>query len=237
MLVTRQNATINTMEHDPPKTHKITALSVQTRNPNRVNVSVDGKYRFSLDISQVADLGVKVGRCVTAAELAELEAESQFGKLYARTLEYCLARPHSVHEVRDYLQRKTVTRRYKSRLTGQIKECLGVDQSVADRILVRLREKGYVNDEAFARWWVENRNIIKGASKRKLSSELAAKGVDHALIKRILAESDRSDLQELTKIIIKKRYRYSDEQKFIAYLARQGFSYDDIKQALREIDN
>ena len=79
LLATRQNATINTMEHDPPKTHKITALSVQTRNPNRVNVSVDGKYRFSLDISQVTDLGVKVGRCVTAVELAELEAESQFG--------------------------------------------------------------------------------------------------------------------------------------------------------------
>ena len=135
------------MEHDPPKTHKITALSVQTRNPNRVNVSVDGKYRFSLDISQVTDLGVKVGRCVTAVELAELEAESQFGKLYARTLEYCLARPHSVHEVRDYLQRKTVARRYKSRRTGQIKEHSGVDRSVADRVLVRLREKGYVDDE------------------------------------------------------------------------------------------
>ena len=102
---------------------------------------------------------------------------------------------------------------------------------------MRLREKGYVDDEEFARWWVENRNIIKGTSKRKLSSELAAKGVDRILIDRVLAESDRSDLQELTKIIAKKRRRYPDEQKFIAYLARQGFSYDDIKQALREIDN
>lgn len=224
------------MEHDPPKTHKITALSTQTRNPDRVNVSVDGKYRFSLDISQVADLGVKVGQCVTAAELAELEAESQFGKLYARALEYCLARPHSVREVRDYLQRKTVARRYKSRRTGQIKEHSGVDRSVADRILVRLREKGYVDDEEFARWWVENRNIIKGTSKRKLSSELAAKGIDRALIDRVLAESDRSDLQELTKIIAKKRRRYPDEQKLAAYLARQGFDYDDIKQALQNND-
>ncbi len=225
------------MEHDPPKTHKITALSTQTRNPDRVNVSVDGKYRFSLDISQVADLGVKVGQCVTAAELAELEAESQFGKLYARALEYCLARPHSVREVRDYLQRKTMARRYKSRRTGHIKEHPGVNQSTADRVLVRLREKGYVDDEVFARWWVENRNIIKkGTSKRKLSSELAAKGVDRILIDRVLAESDRSDLQELTKIIAKKRRRYPDERKLAAYLARQGFDYDDIKQALQNND-
>lgn len=224
------------MEYDPPKTHKITALSAQIRNPDRVNVSVDGKYRFSLDISQVADLGVRVGRSVTAAELAELEAESQFGKLYARTLEYCLARPHSVREVCDYLQRKTVARRYKSRRTGHIKEHPGVNQSMANRVLVRLREKGYVDDEAFARWWVENRNTLKGTSKRKLSSELAAKGIDRALIDRVLAESDRSDLQELAKIIAKKRRRYPDEQKFIAYLARQGFDYDDIKQALQNND-
>lgn len=224
------------MEYDPPKTHKITALSAQIRNPDRVNVSVDGKYRFSLDISQVADLGVRVGRSVTAAELAELEAESQFGKLYARTLEYCLARPHSVREVCDYLQRKTVARRYKSRRTGHIKEHPGVNQSMANRVLVRLREKGYVDDKVFARWWVENRNTLKGTSKRKLSSELAAKGIDRALIDRVLAESDRSDLQELTKIIAKKRRRYPDERKLATYLARQGFDYDDIRQALQNND-
>ena len=224
------------MEYDPPKTYKITALSAQIRNPDRVNVSVDGKYRFSLDISQVADLGVRVGRSVTAAELAELEAESQFGKLYARTLEYCLARPHSVREVCDYLQRKTVARRYKSRRTGHIKEHPGVNQSMANRVLVRLREKGYVDDKVFARWWVENRNTLKGTSKRKLSSELAAKGIDRALIDRVLAESDRSDLQELTKIIAKKRRRYPDERKLATYLARQGFDYDDIRQALQNND-
>ncbi|RKV91262.1 MAG: hypothetical protein D8G53_15760, partial [Candidatus Saccharimonas sp.] len=43
----------------------------------------------------------------------------------------------------------------------------------------------------------------------------------------------RSDDEELRKIIAKKRYKYAgDEQKFMAYLARQGFSYDDIKSAL-----
>jgi regulatory protein len=43
-------------------------------------------------------------------------------------------------------------------------------------------------------------------------------------------------MSELQKIIAKKRSRYDDEQKFMAYLARQGFSYDDIKEALREED-
>lgn len=211
---------------------KITAISVQARNPDRVNVSIDGAYRFSLDISQVADLGVKVGRELDDAELANLEGESQFGKLYARALEYSLSRPHSVREVRDYLRRKTLARKYKSRRTGEIKEAPGVSQAVADRVLERLQTKGYVDDENFARWWVENRNVAKGTSRRKLTNELRAKGVSVEIIDDALAASERSDDDELAKIIAKKHSKYPDEQKFLQYLARQGFGYDDIKSAL-----
>ena len=211
---------------------KITAISVQARNPDRVNVSIDGAYRFSLDISQVADLGVKVGRKLDDTELAKLEGESQFGKLYARALEYSLSRPHSVREVRDYLRRKTLARKYKSRRTGEIKEAPGVSQAVADRVLERLQTKGYVDDENFARWWVENRNVAKGTSRRKLTNELRAKGVSVEIIDDALAASERSDDDELAKIIAKKHSKYPDEQKFLQYLARQGFGYDDIKSAL-----
>ena len=86
---------------------KITDISLQTRDKNRVNVSVDGKYRFSLDVFQVGELGIKIGREYTDEELTALEDESWFGKLYARAMEYCLTRPRSVKEMRDYLWRKT----------------------------------------------------------------------------------------------------------------------------------
>lgn len=212
---------------------KITGISAQAKNPNRVNVSVDGKYRFSLDIYQMVDLGVKIGREYSAAELEEIETESQFGKLYARVLEYCLMRPHSSREVRDYLWHKIRTTKYKSR-TGELKERAGVSQEVADRVFSRLIEKGYVDDEKFTRWWVENRNMRKGTSSRKLSAELRAKGVDSKIIDALLTESIRSDEDELQKVIARKQSRYSDPQKFIQYLARQGFSYDDIKTALEK---
>lgn len=211
---------------------KITALSAQARNPDRVNVSVDGKYRLSLDISQVIDFGLRVDREVSANELAELETESEFGKLYARALEYCLMRPHSAREVRDYLYRKTLPRRYKSR-TGLMKERPGVQKTVTERTFNRLVERGYVNDEQFARWWVENRNQTKGTSLRKLRSELMAKGVAAAIIDEAVQQSMRDDNEELAKVIAKKRTKYGDEQKLIQYLARQGFGYDDIKSALQ----
>lgn len=213
---------------------KITDISLQAKNPDRVNVSVDGKYRFSLDVFQVGDLGIKIGKEYSEEELAELETESQFGKLYARALEYTMLRPHSSKEIRDYLWRKTRTTRYKSRKTGELKERPGVSQEIADRVFTRLLEKGYIDDEKFTRYWLENRDLTKGASRRKLISELRAKGVNQSTIENQLATSLRDDADELQKIIAKKRSRYPDNQKFMQYLVRQGFSYDDVKSALAE---
>ena len=211
---------------------KITSISVQAKNQDRVNISVDGQYRFSLDIFQVGDLGVKVGKEYNEEELVELETESQFGKLYGRTLEYCLLRPHSIREVRDYLWRKTRDRRGKE---GKLIK--GYPAFLAERVLAKLEQKGYVDDEKFARWWAESRNLVKGTSLRKLRAELQAKGVAGQVIDAVLAESDRNDESEIKKIIAKKQVRYPDEQKFIQYLARQGFSYDEIKSALASDDN
>lgn len=231
---------------------KITNINIQARNSDRVNVSIDGKYRFSLDIAQMVDLGVKQGQEIDEERLAELERESEFGKLYARTLEYCLMRPRSTREVRDYLYKKTLTKRYRTKSrklspkqqTAQgrtmslpeTKEVDGVSVTVTERVYDRLVQRGHIDDEQFARYWIENRNQRKGSSLRKLHSELMTKGVASQIIDDALAETERSDDDELAKIIARKRRSYADEQKLIAYLARQGFRYDDIVQALRSDD-
>lgn len=213
---------------------KITSISVQARDSNRVNVSVDGKYRFSLDIFQVSDLGLRVGQEYTEQELASLEQESQFGKLYARALEYSLSRPRSVREMRDYLYKKTYSVKRRSSKAGEVYEKLGVPRLIADRVLERLIDKDYVNDEKFAEFWVEYRFQRKGVSLKRLRMELAQKGVDSDIIERALDGSSRDDQQELQKILAKKRSRYPDEQKLMQYLARQGFSFDDIKSAIED---
>ncbi|MFZ1250144.1 MAG: RecX family transcriptional regulator [Candidatus Microsaccharimonas sp.] len=211
-------------------TVRVTALKTQIRDTSRVNVFIDGKYRFSLDITQVAELDIKTGKEYSEKELIELENESQFGKLYTRALEYALIRPRSQRELRDYLYRKTRDSRMKN---GAIKK--GVSKELTERVFDRLQAKGYIDDTKFARFWVENRNVRKGSSLRKLQSELSAKGVNQAIIEEVMTDSDRMDIDEVQKIIAKKAHRYDDEQKLIAYLARQGFRYDDIQEALSTI--
>ncbi len=212
---------------------KITDIQLQARNPDRVNISVDGKYRFSLDVYQVGELGIKVDKEYDEDEIAAFEQESLFGKLYARALEYTFMRPHSAKEIKDYLWRKTRTSLVKSRKTGEVTKREGVSQSITDRVYDRLLDKGYIDDEKFTRYWIENRNLTKGASQRKLVNELRAKGVETGIINSLLPSSNRSDDSEIDKIIAKKRAKY-DDQKLMQYLARQGFDFDLIKQKITE---
>jgi regulatory protein len=212
---------------------RITDISIQLKNPDRVNVSVDGKYRFSLDIYQVSELGIKRGQEYSEDDITLFETESQFGKLYGRALEYCLMRPHSAREVRDYLWKKTRPSRIRLK-EGGFMEKPGVPKELTERVFDRLQDKGYIDDERFTRFWVENRNQRKGVSQRKLVQELRGKGVEQSVIDDVMTNSSRSDETELRKVIEKKASRYSDRQKFMQYLVRQGFSYDDVKTALEE---
>jgi regulatory protein len=136
-------------------------------------------------------------------------------------------RPHSVREVQQYLYKKTRPKRDKS---GELRP--GIAPEITNRVFERLIEKGYVDDNKFARFWVENRFVNKGVSKRKLRSELMTKGINSTIINQILSGTERNDADEIKKIILKKRSHYPDDNKLTAYLARQGFNFDDIKSSI-----
>jgi regulatory protein len=194
----------------------ITDLKQGVKNENRVNVFVNGKYSFSLDISQVVDFHLKRGLEISEEQIEEYKRASEFGKLYQRTLEWVLVRPRSEKETYDYLYKKI----YEKKL----------DKDYINRIIDRLKEKKYLNDETFARYYVENRFVKKGISKKRLRMELMKKGVAAGIIDEVL--DGRNDEEEIKKMIIKKRARYDDE-KLTAYLCRQGFDYQLVKDLVQ----
>lgn len=195
----------------------ITGMKQGVKNPNRVNVYVNGKYDFSLDVVQVVDLRIKVGQELSEERRLELKNASEYGKLYQRALEWVLSRPRSRKETRDYLQKKV----YEKKL----------DKNYIDSIIEKLVEKKYIDDTKFAEWYVQNRFVKKGVSRKRLKMELMKKGVN----KEIIDESidGRNDEEEIKKIIARKRRKYDDE-KLISYLCRQGFSYQQVQSLVSE---
>lgn len=225
--------------HATSRLHKISDIKEAART-DRINIFIDDKFFCSLDISQVVDLKVKVGRELDDAELAELKRASDFSKFYSLALEYVFLRPHSRKEINDYLIRKTKSSkiRVKNRKTGeyQTKTKQGYDGSLVPLVLARLDERGYLNDERFAKLWVESRSVSKGISEKKLRNELMQKGITSTIIDSVLRESHRDERAELQKVIAKKRNRYPDKQKFIQYLLRQGFNYSDVLDELSSME-
>ena len=213
----------------------ITKLSPGVRDQNRVNVFIDDHFDFSLHLAQVVDFKLKVGKVLTSKELKELRAASEFGKLYQRTLEWVLMRPRSIHETRIHLEQNLKKRELLNRRTGQKPLPLYTSEDIS-AVITRLESRGYLNDETFARYYLENRSITKGVSTKKLRLELVRKGVSQPLIDRLMSEHIRDDTEEIKKIIAKKASKY-DRERLIAYLVRHGFDYQLAQDAVREMDS
>lgn len=215
------------------ESYTITKLTPGVRDQNRVNVFLDGHFAFSLDVTQVIDFDVKVGQKVDAERLKTLQGASEFGKLYQRTLEWVLTRPHSIRETEDYLRRRKLKR---SQLNWQ-REKEG-KRPIADLqddtivlVVQRLIEKGYLDDLKFAKFFVENRFIRKGVSQKRLKMELKRKGVKDEYITTALAAVSRPEDDEMRKMIKKKRAKYNDFQ-LVGYLVRQGFNFQKAKDVV-----
>lgn len=195
---------------------KLTAIRAQVKREGRYSLFVDGKYAFSLSADSLLDTGLVNGQELGEADVQVYKKLSTDDKAYGLTLEYVVRRMRSEGELRDYFRRK----KYEPELIEQM--------------IAKLKRGGYVDDQEFARRWVENRRLLKATSARRLQLELQQKRVSSDIIQMVLAEDETDERQVLRGLVEKKRKqsRYQDDQKLIAYLARQGFSYDDIKAAI-----
>jgi regulatory protein len=194
----------------------ITAIKQQVKRAGRYSVFVDGIYAFSLSESGLIASGLASGQEIDNKRLKELKKAAGLDKAYGNALRYVVMRPRSEWELRDYFRRK------------------GIDEDAAAQITGRLRGLGLLGDLAFARAWVANRRLLKATSKRRLVLELKQKHVPTDVIDQVLQEDETDERSVLRELIDKKRSRYPDDQKLMRYLARQGFSYDDIKTALAD---
>lgn len=198
---------------------KITSIKQQAKRKDRYSIFIDGEYSFSLSEADFATSGLRTGDDLSQEQIQKFKNQSEQGKAYERVVRYISIRPRSRWEIEQYLKRK------------------GYDEALTRSLLVKTEKLGLVNDEDFAKQWVQWRINSGGRSKQRLRAELRQKKIDAAIIDEALSEIDESAETEQIKTLIErktKQSRYRDRQKLMAYLARQGYSYNLIKQAMEE---
>ncbi len=191
---------------------RISKVSPAVKTAGRYNIYVDGKYSFSLDELQLVQNGLHSGLEISEAQLEQLKSESDFGKNYIRAVDLISRRLRSEREIRDYAFRKQWTK------------------SNTERVIERLKARGYLDDRRFAELFFSSRHQSGRYSLKRIRLDLVKKGINSDIIDELCRAN--GDSAALLKLINKRINKYDDENKLIAYLARNGFRYDDIKAAL-----
>jgi len=198
----------------------ITGIEQQKRNRNRVNLYLDEEFAFGLH--KYTALGLKVGDVLSEEQIRQLQKEDAVEEAYQRSLKLLGFRARSEHEIRTRLSQY---------------DC---DEEVIEQVIVRLTEKGYVNDQRFAEEWVENRTTFRPRGRKLLKLELQQKNLDEEQIES--AMNDLPDEEEMARNAARKysaRLRGLDEQTFkkklYGFLVRRGFQYEDFKVIMEEL--
>ncbi len=161
------------------------------------------------------------GDTLSDEEIEELLLQDSIQTAFDKTLKYLAYRPRSSAEIKRYLRGK------------------GVDREVSERVLDRLRSVGLLDDLAFARYWVENRESFKPRGRRLLGQELRAKGIDQGLIQEVLSDVDEGRSAYQAALQRATRYgRLDDEafrEKMYGFLRRRGFDYEVTRETIARL--
>ena len=199
----------------------------QNKNLSLVDVYVDDEFFVTIDKNMVLELGLAKGQALTPDDLASLKRGAIINRLYNFALNRILIRPRSKSEIRQYLSGKSD------------------NEDAISVALQRLIDAKYIDDMAFAEWWIDSRNTFRAKSRVEVSNELSLKGIDRAIIAQAINSDMPIDIEKdnVVKLVEKKwpllQIQKGDFQekrkKLIGYLVRKGFNWDSISEAIKDI--
>ncbi len=191
---------------------RITALKVQKRNPQRVNIYLDGVFVFGL--ARITAAWLQVGQELSDEKIAELLSADGSEVAFQKALRFLENRPRAEAEVRRRL------REHK------------IPDEVIDPVIERLRRGGLIDDARFAKEWVENRSTFRPRGRRALAMEMRQRGLPGETIQEAITDVDEDALA--LQAARKQARKLQDlewldfRRKLSSFLARRGFSYATI---------
>jgi regulatory protein len=199
---------------------RISAIEPQQKNPQRVNVYLDGEFAFGL--ATIVATWLRVGQEINDEKVAKLKAEDEREVTYQKALHFLSYRPRSAAEVQKNLLKR------------------GIPGDLAQETVERLQQAGLINDEAFAKAWAENRSAFRPRGRSLLRLELRRKGLSDETVQSALAE--QADEETLAFEAARKYMRRlaglewpEFRRKLGGFLARRGFSYTTLAPVVSEV--
>ena len=140
---------------------------------------------------------------------------------YLQLAALCAQAEHCQQEMRDKLKR------------------WGVSADAQDRIVARLVEERFIDDERYARAFVKDKIRYNKWGRRKVQQGLWLKHIDADIQERVLDDVDDSEYLAVLRPLLKQKVKsvkasndYERTQKLVRFALSRGFTFDLIRQCL-----
>jgi len=207
---------------------QITAIEPQKRKKGRFNIFLDDKFAFGISSFTLLEHNLKVGKALGADEIETITKKEELAKLLELATNYLSYRPRSEKEVIDYLVKKIASR--ENIKFNQAKESALIPLAVK-----KLKKYKYLDDNAFAKWWLESRLRSRPKSLRQIKIELKQKGIESETLESISPQS-LNEVEIAKKALAKKVKRWQTlspidfKKKVYQYLLSRGFDYETVRE-------
>ncbi len=201
---------------------EITAITPQKKDATRCNIEVDGRFFCGMKLETVVQNRLKAGTVVSEEELSRMQLESEKRTALDKALSHISASMKTEREIRDFLRRK------------------GYLQDVSDYVVERMKSYGFLDDEAYAKAYVESAGKNKGA--RLIAAELRRKGVPDEAAEAALASLSGEGEAESAKRALEKYMRGKSPdretlQKAYRHLLSKGYGYEAASAAIGSLQD
>lgn len=206
----------------------ITKIEQQLKNAQRYNVYIDGEFVLGVYDDTLLKYQLRKGDEISAEKLSEIREYDEYN--YGKSIAYKFLsyKPRSIKEVKNKLTYKKISK-----------------ESV-EKIIEHLKKYQFLNDESYAKMYLEQRINNKSMGKSMVQFKMIDKGIDKEMISKVIEENYPEDKQiesgkKLLEKYLKKKQKIEDKQelkkKCYQYLFSRGFSYGIIAQILNISEN
>ncbi len=197
----------------------MTVTKLEAVSKSKQRVFIDGQFAFVLYKGELSRFHLAEGEEVDPETVQKIREEVVLKRAKLRAL----------HLLDDMA-------RTESQLRQKLKNG-EYPPDIIDQAVDYVKSYGYLNDEAYARDFIETRKNKK--SRQELYGLLMQKGLDKKLVQQALDDVyGEEDAKYAIRLLMQKRHfdpetaDESERQKFLSYLVRKGFSYEDVREIL-----
>ncbi|MBP1926764.1 regulatory protein [Sedimentibacter acidaminivorans] len=203
---------------------KITKIEYQKNNKDRVNIYLDDKFEFGIDLYIMIKYSLSKNMELDDEFISEILVEEDKAKAYNYAISVLSRSPKSEKELRTKIIQK------------------GYDIDIANIIIDKLKVNKYIDDEDYSDRFIHDKINISKYGKRKIKDALYNKGIDRQIIDEKLSlismDDEISRAYVLGEKKLKSMINIESSKKYVklsSFLVSRGFEYETVRKVVSKL--